>query len=46
MTAFQTFLLAYLNGSPLKVAGMMLRPDEIRRDARLAEQIYWKVVTA
>jgi len=46
VTAFQLYMLDYLRqrgAGAVRVAGLWLWPEDVRRDARLAERVYWVV---
>ena len=40
MTEFQLLMLRRLDGTPRRIAGLWLRPEDVRRDPALAERAY------
>ena len=44
MTEFQLLMLRRLDGAPRCVAGLWLRPEDVRQDPALAERAYWMSV--
>jgi len=40
MTEFQLLILRRLDGTPRRIAGLWLRPEDVRRDPALAERAY------
>lgn len=45
MTSFQRYVVAWLSrrGGAARVAGQWIQREDVRRDAELAEQVYWSI---